>query len=396
MNEYNHRILHEVEQSNGSTELWIGCPGGFNSGSGSDFSSLGTFIGQNTHLTKLTLDSLGMDSLDVANSLFYDGLKQNSSIHELTIYCRNLAIVGGVGQKILDAYEENNNLTLLRIDDADLQNGGENVIVTTLRSNTNLKHIYLNRCNITDEQLLPMVDAIKGHNLLEMLDLCGNVIGNTGCEALAGLLEDPHSNLQTLYLSSNRIGEDGTTTLANSLANNTKLRELWLYNNPFGQSLREVLCKVLCNKTSINSIYSSNHTLETLGLPRRRDELGSLLKLNKGTNKSYVSIKKILKYHPRDIDMEPLFEWNMEGDGERDLKALPYVVAWFERVDEAVVDDVDISWDAETLSYEVAKRKLSAMYQFAQAMPLLFVPDLHAKGGDNKIGGSSRGVEVTK
>ena len=378
--------------------LWIGVDnhGGFSSRDDYDYSRLGAAIAENTHLTTLVVELFDVVALDVTNNGFYEGIKQNSSMNKLKFYCGGHNIVGGVGQKILDAYEENNNLTLLRIDDADLQNGGENVIVTTLRSNTNLKHIYLNRCNITDEQLSPMVDAIRGHTLLEMLDLCGNVIGNTGCEALAGLLEDPHSNLQTLYLSSNSIGEDGTTTLANSLANNTKLRELWLYNNQIDQSVQEVFCKVLCNKTSINSIYSSNHTLETLGLPRRRDELGSLLKLNKGTNKSYVAIKKILKYHPRDIDMEPLFEWNMEGEGERDLKALPYVVAWFERADEAVVDDVDISWDAETLSYEVAKRKLSAMYQFAQAMPLLFVPDLHAKGGDNKIGGSSRGVEVTK
>ena len=29
--------------------------------------------------------------------------------------------------------------------------------------------------------------------------------------------------------------------------------------------------------------------------------------------------------------MEALFEWKMEGEGERDLKALPFVVAWFER-----------------------------------------------------------------
>ena len=78
--------------------------------------------------------------------------------------------------------------------------------------------------------------------------------------------------------------------------------------------------------------------------------------------------------------MEPFFEWNMEGEGERDLKALPYIIAWFERVHEVVVYDVD----AETLWYEVVKRKLSAIYQFAQAMPLLFVPASHIKGNENK------------
>ena len=78
--------------------------------------------------------------------------------------------------------------------------------------------------------------------------------------------------------------------------------------------------------------------------------------------------------------MEPFFEWNMEGEGERDLKALPYIIAWFERVHEVVVYDVD----AETLWYEVVKRKLSAIYQFVHAMPLLFVPVSHIKENENK------------
>lgn len=34
--------------------------------------------------------------------------------------------------------------------------------------------------------------------------------------------------------------------------------------------------------------------------------------------------------------------------------------------------------------YEVDRRKLSAIYQFAQAMPSLFVPVPHAKGVDKK------------
>ena len=90
--------------------------------------------------------------------------------------------------------------------------------------------------------------------------------------------------------------------------------------------------------------------------------------MNKGKNKSHVAIKKVLKYHPN-TDMEPLFEWNTEGEGEgeRDLKALPYVVAWFERAGEAVADD-----EGESVVVDV--RKLSAIYQFAQEMPLLFVP----------------------
>ena len=134
--------------------------------------------------------------------------------------------------------------------------------------------------------------------------------------------------------------------------------------------------KLLCNVSSIDSIYSSNHILENLGpsiLLGLDLKLTSLLKMNEGTNKSHVAIKKILKYHPN-IDMGPLFEWNMEGECERDLKALPYVVAWFDRAGEAVANDEGGD------SYNIDERKLSALYQFALAMPLLFVPTHHVKG----------------
>ena len=67
--------------------------------------------------------------------------------------------------------------------------------------------------------------------------------------------------------------------------------------------------------------------------------------------------------------MEPLFHWNTEGEGERDLKALPYIIEWFEKAGEAVADD-----EGGEGSYDIKGRKLSTIYQFAQAMPLLFVP----------------------
>ena len=66
----------------------------------------------------------------------------------------------------------------------------------------------------------------------------------------------------------------------------------------------------------------------------------------------------------------------MEGNGERDLKALPYVIAWFDRAGEAAGEGGE--------RYNIGARKLSSMYQFAKAMPLLLVPFPHNKGGDNK------------
>ena len=72
--------------------------------------------------------------------------------------------------------------------------------------------------------------------------------------------------------------------------------------------------------------------------------------------------------------MEPLLNWNMEGECDQDLKALPYVISWFERALEALPG----------MRHNIYKRKLTAIYQFAKAVPLLFVPASHIKRNENK------------
>ena len=74
-------------------------------------------------------------------------------------------------------------------------------------------------------------------------------------------------------------------------------------------------------------------------------------------------MKKILKFHP-DIDMVPFFDWDSEDD--QTLKALHYV-AWYDKAQVAVADD-------EEDVYNINQRRLTALFQFAKAMPMLFVP----------------------
>ena len=415
--------------------------GAFNSSSSEEFSRLGAAIGDNTHLSTLIVadDFDNESALIVTNREFFDGLKQNTSIRELGLVCNyhSRSIVGGVFHQILKAYQENNNhLTSIRIARTRLQNGGDDIIANTLRRHTNLKEIYLLKSNMTGAQLLPIVDAIRGghHHVLEILYLGGNNIGDAGCEAIATLLEDPSCNLRSISLRSNQIGDVGATILANSLSKNVKLQEISLRSNQIGDggataianslsknvklqeiSLRsnqigdggataianslsgnvklqklclrgnpvnhigDIFCGVLCNTSCINSTYSSNHTLNDVGLESLGRHLTPLLNMNMGTNKSHVAIKKILKYHPN-MDMKPMVVWDAE-EGEQNLKALPYVISWFDRAkvtvaaiaeggDEGDGDSADS--DNEVESYNIDGKKLSAIYQFAMAMPTLF------------------------
>ena len=71
-----------------------------------------------------------------------------------------------------------------------------------------------------------------------------------------------------------------------------------------------------------------------------------------------------------------MFDWDSEG--ERNLKALPYVISWFAKAEEAVSDD-----NAGD-NYHMHARKLSAIYQFARAMPLLVIPVSHNKVDEKK------------
>ena len=77
------------------------------------------------------------------------------------------------------------------------------------------------------------------------------------------------------------------------------------------------------------------------------------------------------------MDMGPLFEWGMGEDCEQTLKALPYVVSWFGRAKKAVADD-----EGET--YRINHRKLSTIFQFAKAMPMLLEGIANTKVDEDK------------
>ena len=355
--------------------------GVFLSNNSDAYSRLGDLVGRNTHLTTLQLENVAdeLSALEFTNSKFFDGFKNNTSIR--TVFLSNSrgynirTLVGGVGHGILKAYQENgSNLNVLHISYYGLQNGGESVIATALRSCVNLKVFSLSYGNVTDEQLLPIVDALRGHCLLENLGFEGNrLIGDRGCKAVATLFDEPNFNPRKLSLHVNRIGIEGVTAITSRLGSNTSLETLNLDNDSIDQNIFSTL---VCNTASLDSIYSSNHTLKSIAHSIVLEpQLASLLTLNENTNKSHVAIKKILQHHPN-IDVEPLFEWDMEVD--RNLKALPFVVSWFQKAEEAVADE-------EGDNYHVDKKKLSAIYQFAKAMPLLFVPaPTSVKAVDNK------------
>lgn len=351
-----------------------------------DFTQLGAYVGDNTTLIRLFCQEVNIGK-------FCDGLRLNSSISQLVIRCSaiythqtNPIASDGAIHEILNVYQENNNLVYLQIEHLLLQDDCGGILATTLRRCTNLKKIKLLYCDcgISDQYLLPIIEAMSEHYSLEDITLSTNDIGRTGCTALSTLLGGPNCNVQYLNLHNNSIDSDSAIAIAESLQTNRSLRKLILSGNPIPNLNNGDLCafsKVVCNTSSINQLYLSNHTLENVNFGNTAlweqqqlidwKRLNSLLELNKGTNKGHVAIKKILLHYP-DFDVEEFYEWELEG--ERNLKALPHLISWYDRAKEAVLADDEERGGAVNMN-QIENRKLSTVYQFARDMPVLVARD---------------------
>lgn len=166
----NQLILQRIEQNDDTlTHFRIGhghiftlkpAEAEFASCVNNNYTRLGNAIATNTHINILEIGLVG-NPLNITNRKFFDGIKQNSSIHHLSLCCGDTdqqhVLVDGVGHEILKVYRNNTYLTKLEIYSAELQNNGVTTITSTLRTCSNLTALTIRHCGLTDEQLLIVV-----------------------------------------------------------------------------------------------------------------------------------------------------------------------------------------------------------------------------------------------
>jgi len=313
--------------------------------------AIGTAIGKNKHLSWLDV-VITENGIANSNSLF-DGLKRNSSIYNL-VFCYRRQVGSADCKADCKAIA-----TLLQ--DPNWYRYSRDIAIA-------FSDVGLDDCF----EIAIKTNRLENNNIfnkLRDLDLRCERIGSVGCEILAALLRHSRYNLHTLNLKdAHMISNEGLITIANELANNTKLKKInFTGNNQIDQSvIKDVFSTLLCNTTSVSDTFTSNHTLESLIVNNRRvKQLESLLQLNKVKNKRYVAIEKIWMYHPN--IMRPLFRFDDSDEDEDNLKGLPYVIDWFKRARKGQ----PLSFILFKDGVDIEKRKLSAIYQFARAMPTL-------------------------
>ena len=290
-----------------------------------------------------SINSIDIEGAEAIGSLLQD---LSGSIVNLKLYNVRFNNESSI-QMIVNGLRGNTkleHLTLSGTGGSSIRNTGCESIATLLQDSTcNITELSLSRCDINNESVTKIMRSLIGNIKLEDIDLSGNNIGRSGCESIATLLQDRNSNINKISLSQNEIDDSCATILAQALVGNNKLKRLDLSGN---WGIRRGWLDFIAILTN-----NFNHTLCSLGegIGNMPLILSSLLKLNLA------------------VEMEPLFELDSKDD-ERKPNALPSVIDWFDRRDRESNEDGKVD------TINVRTRKLSAIFQFARAMPLKFVP----------------------
>lgn len=317
-----------------------------------------------------TLKLIGANVDDNALQTLVAGMKHCRNLVELNL-CGNNQITEA-GLRTLSSFLQSESCRLEDLNLGSLLMGdeGARVFAAGLTTSKSLKRLHLPFNAISNDGIIAVVSAAVSENL-ESLNLIGNSFAIAGVRSLSNLIESERSCLKHLHLGTINFAKEGNeegaaAILANALSNNTSLMHLDLIITNIQNVDVEHFSKLLCDTSSINNIYSSNHTIESIGnlvyvQDSKQEEIARYLDWNRYTkylgpkHRQLVPMCKILTHYPDLADMKPFYKWK--------LTFLPLVADWFHRA-RAIRH-----WLKEFEIFQ--RRKLSAMYKFIRGVPLM-------------------------
>lgn len=243
---------------------------------------------------------------------------------------------------------------------------------------TLLKHTTRKLCTldlsgnaVDDDGLEALLNGLMDNKEFKSLGLSYNFsISITGLRALSLLVSSKNNNLTVLWLDGNFIDDEAAFMFAGALKNNRTLQDLILNagDSTMTSSGWSAFSRLLCDTSSINATQNSNHTLQHLAgednyVPSD-DIILSFVYNNLNTyDAKDAAMLKILRHHS-EIDMTPFFEW--------DIKLLPNVMFWLDSAEILAQSCLGYNEEFPIESiHSIQSRKLSALYQFVQEMPVL-------------------------
>jgi hypothetical protein len=235
-----------------------------------------------------------------------------------------------------------------------------------------LETLYIDTNAIDDEGLQALAEGLMNCRSLDTIYLNDNpLITAAGMRSLSPLLQSEAHSLDVLRITRINWGDDGAIALAEGLRGNKTLRELRFRPSTAGMTSVgwSAFSRLLCDTSTINYTYLSNHTLTRVGCCDRS-----------GYEETPEDIQNYLRANNRlgrkDAATYKILrshpDLDMEPFFKLKLQFLPAVMSWFDRVEpieEELIEDERIEYSERSCQ----SRKLSALYKFVRAMPDLTI-----------------------
>jgi len=256
-----------------------------------DMGWLGYFIGKNKNLINLYISAFtpsSSGSFEEVLEPFLLGVNNNRSI-TLLDFC-SIDLLGGRVFTVMGPFFENClSLSNLTINDCHLGEDGWRLLALAIGSigSKILQKLSLGACNISDEGMVDIITSLSMHPNLQTLWLSGNRLSTKGCTAMATLLRCSATELRDLDLGENEIDDEGIDALVPVLNNCSHLQYLVFKNNSaismrgwrcLATILESPNCSGLKNLhisgnnvddevvTTLTRALENNRTLTTLGI----------------------------------------------------------------------------------------------------------------------------------
>ena len=124
--------------------------------------------------------------------------------------------------------------------------------------------LFLAQNQLTDDQTLPLLKALKYDQSIKHLILSRNQLTTFAMAGLADLLKVNH-DIGWVILSNNKLGDNGVTTLADALKSNTGVKHLILDHNFVGNTGAIALAEAIQHHSGIQSLVLSSNNIQDDG-----------------------------------------------------------------------------------------------------------------------------------
>jgi len=181
------------------------------------------------------------------------------------------------------------NVTSLHLSKNNLTSGGISGLASALAQNNTLTSLDLSDNKIDDSGIVALSEALSSKVHLAHLNLSGNNYGKGGAEALLKAFgSGEHAALTQLQLARNQLGDEGASTVSQLISTNHTVNNVNLSGNKISDNGSIALANSLAsNESEVTSIDLSNNNIGekgALALSNAFDSNKSLIELNLSNN----------------------------------------------------------------------------------------------------------------